>query len=280
MKMKYNFVMLFTGFLLTATVAAQPFMEDDFSSGDLSKSMNGFQWSGIGSSADVSNPVHVRETTGRNGETTNALHFRYRAGSNWVEKRFDTVNPHRELWVRYWIKVPENYQHGSGSPHNNKFFAIWMDGYSSKGEGPTVFWNYWRSSEGATLTVSNSRGQKRVSGPNVERVPFIRVPQDRGRWMQVVLRVKAATNRSSNDGIIETYRRWENEDKFTKIQEVRDADIAVPPSGPDGWRRGYVMGYANAAYAQDTTWIIDDMAFSSSSLLQTTARPLPPHPHN
>jgi hypothetical protein len=280
MKVKYNFMTLFTGLMLTAAASAQPIMVDDFSSGDLSKSMNGFRWSGIDHSRDLSSATHVREATTRNGDTAYGLHFRYNAGSNWSEKRFDLGNPHRELWVRYWIKVPDNFKHGSGSPHNNKFFAIWMDGYSSQGEGPTVFWNYWRSSGGSNLTVSYSRGQRTVSGGNHQSTPFIRYPADQGRWMQVVLRVKAATNRSSNDGIIQTYRRWENEDSFTKIHELTNANIAAPPSGPNGWKNGYIMGYANAAFAERTIWVVDEIEFSNSNLLQATARPLPPHPHN
>lgn len=280
MRLRFQFITFLTGVILSASALAQPFyLKDDFSNGDLSFNKNGFSWEGTSTARDPSSPTHVAPSV-RNGNNGHGLHIRYRAGSHWSEKRFDLGSAHRELWVRYWIKVPDNFQHGSGSPHNNKFFAIWMDDYSSKGEGPTVFWNYWRSSEGASLTVSNSIGQRRVSGPNVERVPFIRVPQDRGRWMQVVFRLEAATNRSSNDGIIETYRRWEGESSFTKIQEVRDANIAVPPSGPNGWRRGYVMGYANAPYARDTTWIVDEIEFSNSSLLDSNSPPRPPRPHH
>src|SRR5690625_5432985 len=81
--------------------------------------------------------------------------------------------------------------------------------------------------------------------------------------MEVVLRVKAASSRSSNDGIIETHRRWENEASFTKIHEVRDANIAIPPGGPNGWQRGYIMGYANAPYSEDTVWVVDEIEFRS-----------------
>ncbi|MDQ2076173.1 hypothetical protein [Marinimicrobium sp. ABcell2] len=269
---------LLTGLMLSASVAAQPIMIDDFSSGDVSKTMNGFKWSGSDSANDLSSVTHVAETETRKGELGHGLHFRYKAGSSWTEKRFDLGNPHREVWVRYWIRVPDNFKHGSGNPNNNKFFALWMDGYSSKGDGPTVFWNYWRSDNGAELTVSYSHGQKTVSGPNAQRTDFIDDSADRGRWMEVVLRVKAATDRNSNDGIIETHRRWEGEGSFTKIHEIKDANIAAPPGGPNGWHSGYIMGYANATYSEDTIWVIDEIEFSNSSLLQSAARPRPPIP--
>src|SRR5690625_6306016 len=96
--------------------------------------------------------------------------------------------------------------------------------------------------------------------------------------MQMVFRVKASTNRSSNDGIIETYRRWVGENSFTKIQEVRDANMAVATTGPNGWSRGYVMGCADASYARDTTWIIDEIEFSNSSLLDKISWLIAPHP--
>src|SRR5690625_6400738 len=104
-----------------------------------------------------------------------------------------------------------------------------MDDYSAKGDGPTVFWNYWRSDSGSNLTVSYSHGQNRVSGANMQSTRFINTPEDRGRGREVVLRVTAATSGSSNTGIIESHRRWENEASFTKINQVRDANIAIPP---------------------------------------------------
>jgi hypothetical protein len=278
MRMMYSFMTLFTVLVLSASVAAKHIMIDDFTSGDLSKSMNGFTWSGGESPNDPSKVTHVAESETRKGEIANALHFRYNAGAHWTEKRFDLGNAHPELWVRFWIRVPENFKHGSGSPHNNKFFALWMDEYSSKGEGPTVFWNYWRSDTGSDLTVSYSRGQKTVGGANVQSTPFIDHSKDQGRWMEVVLRVKAATDRSSNDGVIEAHRRWEGEDSFTKIHEITDANIAAPSSGPEGWHHGYILGYANATYAEDTLWVIDEIEFSKSSLLNTGTRPRPPVP--
>lgn len=276
MRMQYSVLALVAGILLSVSAAAQSIMSDDFSTGDVSKSVNGFTWAGGDSSNDPSSATYVAETVTRDGELRDALHFDYKAGSRWAEKRFDIGKPHPELWVRYWIKVPDNFEHSSGSPNNNKFFALWMDDYSAKGDGPTVFWNYWRSDSGSNLTVSYSHGQNRVSGANMQSTPFINTPEDRGRWMEVVLRVKAASSRSSNDGIIETHRRWENEASFTKIHEVRDANIAIPPGGPNGWQRGYIMGYANAPYSEDTVWVVDEIEFSNSSLLNTGHRPKPP----
>ena len=276
MRMKYSFLTLFAGLFLSASLAAQPILSDDFSTGDVSRSINGFKWSGSDSPNDPSSATYVAETVTRHGELKDALHFYYKAGSRWSEKRFDIGRPHPELWVRYWIKVPDNFEHSSDSPNNNKFFALWMDDYSAKGDGPTVFWNYWRSDSGSNLTVSYSHGQNRVSGPNLQNTPFISTPEDRGRWMEVILRVKAASSRSSNDGIIETHRRWEDEKSFTKLHEVRDANIAIPPNGPIGWQRGYIMGYANASYSEDTVWVVDEIEFSDSSLLNSAARPKPP----
>lgn len=280
MKMQYRFLTLVVGLFLSFSVVAKPIMTDDFSTGDLSKSVNGFKWSGSDSPNDLSKSTYVDEIVTRHVELSNGLHFLYEAGSRWAEKRFDLGKPHPELWVRYWIKVPDNFEQSSDSPNNNKFFALWMDDYSAKGDGPTVFWNYWKDDAGSSLTVSYAEGQKQVSGPNLQKTAFISTPDDRGRWMEVVLRVKAASSRSAKDGIIETHRRWEDETSFTKIHEVRDADIAVPPNGPKGWQRGYVMGYANAPYAEDTVWILDEIEFSTSSLLNSPERPLPPRPRS
>ena len=68
---------------------------------------------------------------------------------------------------------------------------------------------------------------------------------------------------------MQMWRRWENERAFTKFTDIQDADIAPPPGGPQGWQRGYILGWMNAKFKERTEFLIDDFTLSTKSLLAT-----------
>jgi hypothetical protein len=202
-------------------------------------------------------------------DQTYSLLFDYSGGANQSEQRF-SLDPVNEIWFRYWVRVPENFQHGNASPTNNKFFAIWMNAeadYSSGGEGSTVAWEFWNDgSGGSDISFHYSDNTYTVMGPHLQSTPFITYPNDQGRWMQVVVHVKAATTTESGDGVIGFYRRWEDEPSFTQLHYTNTADIGIP-SGKAGWSWGYFMGYSNPAYTENTFWLVDSVEVSTESLL-------------
>lgn len=93
--------------------------------------------------------------------------------------------------------------------------------------------------------------------------------RDRGRWMEIILHVKAASARGANDGVVELWRRWDDESERTKMFEQFDADIAPPQGGPNGWARGYIMGAANGASTDGKrmNWLLDDFRVYSSPII-------------
>ncbi len=195
-----------------------------------------------------------------------ALRFMYPAGQTWSEQRFGLGTAMREVVIKFWLRVPLNFSYGTkGSPAmNNKFFAIWMDGYETSGEGSTVWLGmYPINTHDATLAYSYSKGNYTGSGGFQQTKPFI-TTADRGRWMQIVFRVKAESSEGANDGIVQTYRRWSGENKFTKMHEDLNAPLHVPHSGPNGFIRGYILGWSNATYNNDTEWLLDDFVVSDS----------------
>jgi hypothetical protein len=205
--------------------------------------------------------------------------FHYPAGEFWSEQRFSMREAHPDMWIRFWLKVPINFKHSSNTPTNNKLFALWMDEYSSKGAGPTAFWTFWHDgNSGSNLAYHYSPGGYKTANAAKEYKSFIRYPEDQGRWMQIVMHVKAATSTSSNDGVMQFWRRWEDESSFTLFHDHREADIGIPSGGPDGWKAGYFMGWSNPAYAEDTDWLMDDVVFSTSSLLEATSPAPAPEP--
>lgn len=212
------------------------------------------------------------------GTGTRSLRFPYPAGSNMTHEEHCTfAQPHRDVYMRYWLRVPPNFRHlwQPCCGGNNKLFAIWMDGYSHKGAGSTVVWEFWPSEAeplgGSDLAVHNSDGNFTPAGPHRQFMPFIRYPEDQGRWMEIVLHVRTATSATSFDGVIELWRRWSGEAAFTRLHEIRDAKLVMPPQGPAGWKRLYTMGWSNPGYLVDTAFYIDDVEISNTPFADVEA---------
>lgn len=268
-------IMLFL--LMPLSLNASEIYVDSFESGNLLKTgSSGFRWADSAWVTVVSE-THEKWLEGRvvNLEKSNAssfpgenwspktgehsLRFRYAAGQDMSEQRFDLGTAESDLWVSYWLKVPENFSHSSSSPSNHKLFALWMDGYSSKGLGPTIAWEFWNNgNNGSNLGFHYSEGGYRTMGSHLQLTPFISYPTDQGRWMHVVFHMKAATAINANDGVIEMFRKWDGDDSYTKFHEKTDCNTFAPAGGPAGWKGGYIMGWANASYSNDTEWLVDD----------------------
>ena len=197
----------------------------------------------------------------------NSLRVYYAAQRNMAEQRFSLGNAHPDLWVKLTLRVPTNFIHPAVRPSNRKLAAFWMDGYEANGDGPTIIWEFWGDgNNGSNLAFHYSVGGYTVTGFHRQHAPFITYPDDQGKWIDLIFHMKAASARGANDGVIELWRQTEGKPP-KKLHETKNADIAPPPAGPNGWFAGYFMGWANSAYDEDTEWLIDDVVFSTTSLL-------------
>lgn len=254
---------------------------DSFESANmLTTNADGFKWANNNRTSIVTNEAAVwnngeinnpkpdgRDWTPKDG--AHSLRFHYPAGKEWAEQRFSLGGAYPEIWFKYWLRVPTNFKHGASNPTNQKLFALWMDGYSTKGTGPTVIWNPWNDGQnGSTLTIVYKEGGAGGTGGHMQSQPWISYPEDQGRWMQIVLRAKASKGKNTNDALIETYRRWESEAEFTLIHQLKDINMPFPSTGPNGWAKGYIMGWTNPPYEQHTDWLMDQFTVSTNSLLK------------
>lgn len=271
--MKYWTIGIVIIFALAGSAKAETLFEDGFETGDLSlRGQSGFSWSGTNRTNVVSQSVRDDGTPKPAGsdwtakEGNHSLLFRYPAGEPMSEQRFAIGGAHDEIWISFWTRVPINYTHNQDSPSNNKFLAVWMDDYSYQGDGSTVFWGTWSNGRGGSdIAIAYSEGGNEVAGAYDQSVPFISVPQDRGRWMRVVFRMKSESTRGARDGIIEMWRKWEGQSGFTKIHEELSAGISKPASGPQGFSRGYLMGWSNPTYVEDTEWLLDSFRIATEN---------------
>ncbi|MCH2533645.1 MAG: hypothetical protein MK008_04315 [Bdellovibrionales bacterium] len=199
-----------------------------------------------------------------------SMRFRYPAGETWAEQRFSIGAPKTEIWISYMIRIPINYSHGvgGGSPTNNKFISLWMDDYSHKGDGSSFWLSMENAGNGNTdLAFTYSLGSYKASEGMRQHAAFINANEDKGRWVKIVIHLKAESSPGAKDGVVETWRRWESESDYVQLHGKYDVPFKIPANGPNGFYKGYLLGWANGTYSELTEWLIDDFTLSSSSLL-------------
>lgn len=273
-----------------AFASGESIVSDSFESGDLSSpGAPGFKWANNTGIAIVTPTTLVFQTTLLNEPAplnsqweaksgNHALRFFYPAGHNWIEQRFSLRKPQPNIWMSFWLRVPTNYAHPKvkGASDNQKLFTLWMDGYSNKGEGSTVGMEFRGSGRGSSYFYGKvSPGGYTVTGIDQGRTQFIRIPNDRGRWMHLVVHVASETSTGANDGLMEVWRKWEGDSEYTKTHDLTNQKIRLS-SGVKGFTHGYLMGWANAAYPVDTEFLIDDFELATTPLFSNVNAPSTP----
>ncbi len=293
--MQYLSIILTAASYLAGAVtyaAGVPIISDDFETADMSHSAAGFSWDENNRTSVVTmDPVDGPVAVYNNGPIYNvnpnpvdwtafdgdySLRFRYPAGENWAEQRFALGGSYADIWVRYWIRVPENYAHPSGEPDNQKWLALWTDNYLSA-SGVTVVFGLWPSFSGGGNTVLEYVALGAIGNTGYRGSVEFFGPADAGRWMQVVHRVRLSSGSGINDGVIQTYRQWEGEPGFTLLQSSAAAvNTLWPNSGPQGISAGYLMGWANATYPENTEFLIDNFEVSLERFVELGSEPAAP----
>lgn len=268
---------------IMAPLSAEIIVSDSFESGDMSSpGYNGFSWARNNRTSIVTmdpGPKSIwhngvrdidgedwKDWTAYNGD--NSLRFRYPPGVNLSEQRFNMSNSHPELWMSFWVRIPDNFNLIGGQ---TKFFSIWTDGYSQHGEGSTVWMDY---NKDGVMRVTHSAGGYTVSKAYEKPVQVFHPIDDRGRWMQITVRLVVESFENASDGIMQVWHRWDGESEYTMTHEALDWALKVPSGDINGWSAGYLMGWVNTPYTEDTEWLIDDFLLSTSSLIG--AKPKPP----
>jgi len=272
--MKFTHLLFSALLVISQSAISATFYTSDFEKGSFAaESDSVFSWTDSAYTSIVTHPSKVGDSG------TKALQFTYIVGGNESEQRFSLAKAYPEIWIRYWLQVPTNFKHNqpAGWPTNCKLFALWMDDYSNKGKGSTILWEFWDNGKnGSNLAVHYSEGNYTITGEHLQLKPFITYPTDQGRWMQIVLHARASSKAGVKDGLIEMYRRWDDEGDFTKLHSVTGANLPIPAGGPAGWKAGYFMGWTNPGYVAQTLWYVNDVEFSDSSLLTLTSKPNAP----
>jgi|TARA_R110001632_G_scaffold105782_5_gene215340 hypothetical protein len=272
----------------TPPVGGTPQLSDSFESQDLSASLAtqnsiNFSWTEsnrtgvvkqdgatahrVWPTAYINSWTDGRDFTAKEG--TYAMSIEYAAGIEMAEQRM-AFDARSDLWLRYWLRVPENYYAAdNGGDATSKFLAIWNTTYQAGVGGGATFWlSTFRSTGGScNIAMTNMDGNTGTDLAYSQYVPFISVPSDRGRWMELVIHLKTETSAGASDGIIETWRRWDGDASFTALHSKTDAALYEVTGG---WQAGYFMGWANDPYTADTWFLIDEVEIAATDIWGTT----------
>ncbi len=207
---------------------------------------------------------------------TYSLEFRHRPCRNDIDE--DSNSEQRinipdlaEFWMRYKLLVPANYAHrvpvGTG---NNKFFFIgWDDGVAPDRILADLETIRNPATGGSSLfcqTVHPVNGSaQQITSPQVQVVDVISatgaiVP---GVASVISIHVKVASGAETNDGVLELWADDTIIFRKTNLRLSYPSGSVLYGTAPF-FRVGYIQGYANSGYDEETIFRVDDFELFSN----------------
>lgn len=275
-KSRFHFVNQAVGLALIWGIAALSFsgqgtagviFQDDFETCNLNKTQNGFIWNG-------STRTTVNTANPKGGSC--ALEFAYQAAADgadsFSEQRFYLGAHYPDIWVKYDLFVPANYcQRTQSSSDNNKGFIDMWEGAYTGGSGVAMDPNFWpdgncQSTTSMFVAAANSTDPLFNNGGHHYRSEFIDPysirNSDRGKWMEVISHYKYASV-AKNDGMIQIWITSQGENR-RQILNMTQGNWYV--AGALGFDNGYLLGWANSGFTQETKLYIDNVVFSTDPI--------------
>ena len=264
MYLKKHLMLLLSLILLIVpepSVFAAVFFQDNFESGNLSYSESDTHWGG--SSHGPEDLVEVSNDRAHSGSYS--LKFHYEGGPSgddaWAEQRFVFGNNKTNFYIRFYIYFPSNFTVRNDSPNNNKAIVVWGDNYSSKGAQGQEFTANAFVPKAHKVWVGGGWELSCDGGfGNIESIDGI------GHWSMSNLTLRQwicfeyhfKADSGSGDGAMEFWVDGVKQYGGTNLTWIGAT------CSPSYFNAGYLLGWANSGYAEDTDIFIDDVVFSDS----------------
>lgn len=243
-------------FLSAQACGANVIYSDNFDSGKPSS-----LWTNLTSAVVVSLPSE----TGRSGF---AMRFTYTGNADdtidaFSEARFDLKAEYKNLTIKYDLFIPANYVHQKPSDRidNNKFLRLWREQYTV---GDHIGASMLSEPDGDSLLGVDYKIQPTwgISTGIDPKGDFI-TAADKGKWISIRIEVEAPKSST----LLGAIRIFKNNKLFVGTSKVTDVE-----PGEQGWRYGYLLGWANSGFRADTILYIDNVEIDDSAF----ERPKPP----
>ena len=244
----------------TFSTSGSVLFQDDFESGNLSKTQGGARWGGS-TSAQV---VNVRPNTG-----TYSLRMTFSGvpdgEDSFSEQRFELGGRYTDVWIKYDLYIPSNYYHRTQNPdsaNNKSFVHLWAGDYSG-GPGFGAGYEIWPDGTGAgNLAFHPFRPDQGHLDDNLRNSRGIEL-SDRGTWIEITSQIKNATS-ANNDGEARVWKRRQG----STTKELIYEQTGLPIYNADGnfMERGYLLGWSNSGFLETTVFYIDNFVISNNPL--------------
>lgn len=259
---------------------ASEFFSDGFESGDLSHTENGANW--YGTKGDVT----VSSADSHSG--TYSMRVRYGADVDWIEQRFNLGAHKKDVFIRYYIKFPSNYVHGSGSGPNNKVIRLWADDSTYGTDMGKMGFSFYPNRPYSTLVpeakIYRLSGEHLTcaSGGMGDITPMLGnwdlTADDLNKWMSFEYHFRRDSG--AGDAALEFW--------VDGVKQFGSTSLSFEgaPCSPGYFMSGYLFGWANSPFAEQTDFYVDDVVFSDSYIgpkgvagsTDSTSTPQPPLP--
>ncbi len=244
---------------------SNPIFTDGFESQNLKTSINGVSW---GSSA------YTQISNEKAKDGIYSLKFSYAptddTKDSWSEQRFSLGKAYKEIWISYDILIPENYFHRTtsyGSSNNKGFIMLWSGDYSNP-TGPEIGTEFWPNQDGS------STASIRLAGVGFDKhywqaCPGIVEISDRGKWITIIAHLKYASA-NNNDGVVQIWKTYAD-GKIEQPCNMTDGAWYTPNA--NGFESGYIMGWSNSGFNEQTNFYVDNFKVSETPLKNIPSPP-------
>jgi hypothetical protein len=257
-------------FGITPPMAETLYSEDFENETILGEISDGFHWT------DKSYVLFIEDPTETGNHVAQFILEGSEAGDAWAELRFDLGGLYKEIWMKYRMYIPDNYYHrDSPSSDNNKGFYLWSGEYNN-GADVLVSASWWRMDDGSTKMMgnwkTNSETSKHYNDEDLDSV-IIDLESDLGRWHDIVIRVRIADPGIPNGAL----QVWKNDSPIWSDTSIENY---AADSSMNGVEKGYLLGWSNSGFDEDTKLLIDDFIIGETpediGFEYIRTQPLPP----
>lgn len=147
-----------------------------------------------------------------------------------------------------------------GYNQNNKLGVIWQGDYGSASSGNDVEFGLWYGNRGSSYLSyypAKDHGAWRA-GHTISEFPLFDKENDLGKWMEIIIHLKIASE-SNNDGVIEV---WKKGAEYINVKNLPNHSGL----GFNYYERGYLLGWSNSGYEEETVFYIDNVIFSKGHI--------------
>lgn len=240
-----------------------PYFQDSFESSDKKHTENGAGWLSSGSNVTVSTD------TARTGSYS--LKFSYPSTASGTdssaEQRFTLGSAKNDVYVRYYIKFPPNYIIRADNPSNNKMIEMWGEESNYSTDTQLTGCEAWNTTSGVaelgpTAYLNSSKQLSYLSGSVYNHTWWYGIlnswkltSNDLNKWLCFEWHFKKDSG--AGDGALEFFV-----DGVKKWGSTSLAFAGAPTSSY--FKTGYLLGWSNSGFAQNTTIYIDDVKISDT----------------